>query len=207
MSTRSYTQTAKVDLDLWPRDPKSIGFLLSSWRMCMWSLKVIGQKLCSRYRAHKVLYTECQSWPCQSWPWPLTPWPKINRVSPLIMANVHVKFESDWAKTVVAIVPTRFYIQSAKVDLAKVDLDLWPRDPKSIGFLLSSWQMCMWSLKVIGQKTVVAIVPTRFYIQSAKVDLAKVDLDLWPRDPKSIGFLLSSWGMCMWSLKLIGQKL
>ena len=45
-------------------------------------------------------------------------------VPPLIMANVHVKFESDWAKTVVAIVPTRFYIQSADVDLAKVDLDL-----------------------------------------------------------------------------------
>ena len=40
------------------------------------------------------------------------------------MANVHVKFESDWAKTAVAIVSTRFYIQRAKVDLAKVDLDL-----------------------------------------------------------------------------------
>ena len=33
------------------------------------------------------------------------------------MANVHVKFESDWAKTVVAIVPTSFYVQSAKVTL------------------------------------------------------------------------------------------
>ena len=147
MSTRSYTQSAKVDLDLRPRDPKSIGFLLLSWWICMWSLKVIGQKLksllcrqglihrvpkwtltfdpvtqnqkgssshhgkcaCyvwkwlgkndSRYFVHKVLYIECQSWP-----WPLTPWPKINRVPPLIMVNVHVKFESDWAKTVVAIV-------------------------------------------------------------------------------------------------------
>ena len=85
-------------------------------------------KNCSRYCVHKVLYTECQSWPshhpqltcevwkwlskncsryrahkvlyieCQSWPWPLTPWPKINRVPPLIMVNVHMKFESDWAK-------------------------------------------------------------------------------------------------------------
>ena len=83
----------------------------------------------------------------QSWPWSMTPWPKINRVPPLIMVNVHVKFESDWAKTEVGIVSTRSYTQSAKVDL-----DLWPRDPKSIGFLLSSWWMCMWSLKVIGQK-------------------------------------------------------
>ena len=31
------SQGAKVDLDIWPRDPKAIGFLLSSLRMCMWS--------------------------------------------------------------------------------------------------------------------------------------------------------------------------
>ena len=46
------------------------------------------------------------------------------------MVNVHVKFESDWAKTVVAIVSTRCYTQSAKVDPHLHDL---------------------WSLKVIGQ--------------------------------------------------------
>ena len=50
----------------------------------------------------KVLYIECQSWP-----WPLNPWPKINRVPPLIIHNLHVKFESDWTNTVVAIVSTR----------------------------------------------------------------------------------------------------
>ena len=98
-------------------------------------------KNCSRYRAHKVLHTECQSWP-----WPLTPWPKINRVPPFIIHNLHVKFESDWSKTVVAIVPTRPCTQSAKVDL-----DLWPGDPKLIGFLLSSSTTYMWNLKVIRQ--------------------------------------------------------
>ena len=139
--TRSFTSSAKVDLELWPRNPKSIGFLPSSSTTYMWSLRVIGQN-CSRYCVHNVLYTECQSWP-----WPLTPWPKINRVPPLIIHNLQVKFESDWAKTVVAIVSTRFYLQSAKVDL-----DLWPRDPKSIGFLLSSSTTYKWSLKVIGQK-------------------------------------------------------
>ena len=41
-----------------------------------------------------------------------------------------MKFEIDWAKTVVCILPTRHYTQSAKVDL-----DLWPRDQKSKGFL------------------------------------------------------------------------
>ena len=133
----------------------------------------------------------------QSWPWHLTPWPIINRVPPLIMVNVHVKFESDWAKTVVAIVSTRFYVQNAKVDL-----DLWPPWPK----INRVPPLIMTNVHVKFEsdwaKTVVAIMPTRFYIQSAKVDL-----DLWPRDPKSIGFLLSSWQMCMWSLKVIGQKL
>ena len=80
-------------------------------------------KNCSCYRVHKVLYTECQSWP-----WPLTPGPKINRVPPLIIHNWHVKFESDWTEYVVVMVPTRSYSQSAKFDL-----DLWLCDPKSIG--------------------------------------------------------------------------
>ena len=73
--------------------------------------------------------------------------PRSLWVPPLIIHNLHVKFESDWAKTAVCIVSTRSYTQSAKVDL-----DLWPRDPKSIGFLLSSSTTYMWSLKVIGQK-------------------------------------------------------
>ena len=119
--TRSYTQSAKGDLDIWPHDPKLIGFLLS-WLTCeVWKRLDSNSSL---YRVHMVLYTECQSWP-----WPLTLRPKINRVPPLIVHNLHVKFESDWTKTVVCILPTRSYIQSAKVDL-----DLWPRDPKSIGF-------------------------------------------------------------------------
>ena len=50
------SQGAKVDFEIWPSDPKSIGW---------------------------------------------TP--------PLIMNNLHVKFESDRAKTVVCIVPTRSY--------------------------------------------------------------------------------------------------
>ena len=61
----------------------------------------------------------------QSWFWPLTPWPTINRVPPLIMNNLHAKFESDQAKIVVSIMPIRCYRERAKVDL-----DLWFRDPK-----------------------------------------------------------------------------
>ena len=140
VSTRYYTQSAKVDFDLWPYDPKSIGFLLSSSTTYMWSLKVIGQKLKSLLCPQGLIHT------VPSWPWTLTQCPKINRVTPLIIHNLQVKFESDLVKTVVTIVSTRSYTQSAKIDL-----DLWPCDPKSIGFLLSSSTTYMWSFKVIGQ--------------------------------------------------------
>ena len=50
--------------------------------------------------------------------WPLTPQYKINRVPPLIIQSLHVKFESDCAKKCsIRIVPIRFYIQSAKMTL------------------------------------------------------------------------------------------
>ena len=77
---------------------------------------------------------------------------KINRVPLLIINNFHVKFESDRTKTAVCIVPTMFYTQSTNIDLA-----LWPRDAKSIGFLLSSSTTYMWRLIV----TVICILPTR----------------------------------------------
>ena len=42
----------------------------------------------------------------------------MNRVSPLVINNLHMKFESDQANaTVVSIMPTRFLRQSAKVVL------------------------------------------------------------------------------------------
>ena len=90
-----------------------------------------------------------------------------------LLHRLHVKSESDWAKTVFCIVSTRSYTQSAKIDL-----HIWPRDPKSIGFLLASSTTYMWSLEVIRQK-LVCILPTRSYLQSAKVYLG-----LWPPWPK-----------------------
>ena len=104
--------------------------------------------------------------------------PRSLWVPPLIIHNLHVKFESYWAKTAVCIVSTRSYTQSAKVDL-----DLWPRDPKSIGFPPFIINNLHVKFKSDWAKTAVCIVSTRSYTQSAKVDL-----DLWPRDPKSIGF-------------------
>ena len=121
-------------------------------------------------------------------------WPQINRVPPLIIHNLHVKFESDWAKSVAFIVSTRSYTQSAKVDL-----DLLPKINRVPPLIINNLYVKFESDWAI---TVVCILSTRSYSQSAKVDL-----DLWPCDPKSIGFLLSSSTTYMWSMKVIGQKL
>ena len=126
----------------WPCQQKSIGFFLSSSKFACKVWKCFG-KNCSLYCAHKVSYTECQSWS-----WPLIPQPKINRGPPLIIHNLHSKLEGDWPKTVAFIVPIRFYTQSAKFES---DLDLWPHVPKSKEYLLSSSTTYMWSFKVIGQ--------------------------------------------------------
>ena len=110
---------------------------------------------------------------CQNWPWSLIPWPQINRVPPLIILNLHVKFKRDWTITAVFIVSTKLCKQSAKVDL-----DIWPHDPKSIGFLISLSTTCMWSLKVIGQKLQPVSCPQSFIHRVPKVTLTF--------DPKSI---------------------
>ena len=110
----------------------------------------------------------------------MTPWLRIKRVwtvSPLIIHNLHVKFESDWAKTIVCILSTRSYTQSAKVEL-----DLWPPWPninRVPPLIIHSLHVKFWKFESDWAKTVVAIVPTRSYTQSAKVDL-----DLWPPSPK-----------------------
>ena len=78
MPTRFHTQSAKDDINLWPRDSKSIRFPLSSSTIYIWSLKTIG----------------LQSVSCpQSFIY------KIDRVPPLIIHSIHMKFESDWSKT------------------------------------------------------------------------------------------------------------
>ena len=55
-----------------------------------------SDKNCSLYHGHMVNQAEYQRWP-----WSLSPGLKINRVPPLFVFNLHVKFESVWSKTVV----------------------------------------------------------------------------------------------------------
>ena len=57
---------------------------------------------------------------CQSWP--LNPWPTFHRI-PLIINDLCVKFESDYAKNVLYIMSTRFPKQSTFVSLY-----FWPTE-------------------------------------------------------------------------------
>ena len=99
----------------------------------------------------------------------LTQWPKINRFPPLIINSLHVKFKCAWAKTVVCIVLTRFHRQRAKLDP-----DLLPSDPKSIGFLLFKISSIayIWKLEVIGQNFKSVLCP-----QGVK---DKTECQIWP---------------------------
>ena len=69
----------------------------------------------------------------QSWPWPMTK--NLKGVSPHHPQSTCEVWK--WLdKTVVRILPTR------SIHSAEVDLNLWPCDPKSKGFRLSSSKPC-----------------------------------------------------------------
>ena len=135
--TRFRRQSAKVDLNLWPHDVKSIGFLLSSSATYIWSLKVIWLQLWVCILPTRGFTSSTK----------VDLWPKINRCPHLNTNNLCLKSASDQAKIVACIVPTR----SAKLYLRPFDL-------KTIGFLLSSSTTYTWSVWT-------KVVPTRFYTQ------------------------------------------
>ena len=112
--------------------------------------------------AQKVLCIECQSWP-------LTTQPKINRVTPLIN-NWRVVWKW-WGKNVVFILPTRFHSLSVKVDL-------WPRNPKSIGFLLIINNIYV-NFESDWAKTVVCIMSRRWRTMDGRMHLPNHTQTAW----------------------------
>ena len=120
---------------------------------------------------------------------------QIVGIPPLVFHNLHVKSESDWAKTIVCIVSTMYYTQCQSWPWPMTP---WPkinRVPPLIIHNLHVKSESDWA------KTIVCIVSTRSYTQSAKDDL-----DLRPHDPKSIGFLHSSSTTYMEVWKWLGYK-
>ena len=100
-----FTQTAKVDICLWPFNKKWIGFILSKSTTSMWSWKLIGQKL----QSVLCIFGFIQRVP--SLTWTLNPGPKINRVPTLIIYNLH-EVRKWLDKTAVCTKPMMFYTVS-----------------------------------------------------------------------------------------------
>ena len=86
-----------------------------------------AHKRFSLHRVHKLISIYVN---CDLDLWPLTF--KINRVHPLMMANMYAKFDGEAHNGLVSIYLVHKLI-SIYIDC---DLDLWP--PKLIGFILSS---------------------------------------------------------------------
>ena len=67
---------------------------------------------------------------------------------------------------------------------------------KSIGRILDSWWVSVWSFMIIGWLQSQLSSGNHFQITM------RHDLDLWT--PKSIGHILDSWGASVWSFMIIG---
>ena len=76
------------------------------------------------------------------WPWPLDL--IIYRAHPCLMGNLHVKFHDDRCKGKAVMRRKPFSVIYA--------LWPWPLTSKSIGHILASWGVCMWSFMMIGVK-------------------------------------------------------
>ena len=92
-----YKFTVTLTFELWP--PKSIVFILLPWL-------TVRKILTLKYTTVQSLScSQCYFHICQLWPLPLTS--KINRVHPLVIVNMSVKFDEDVHNSLVFIVFTR----------------------------------------------------------------------------------------------------
>ena len=78
------------------------------------------------------------------WPWPLDL--KIYRAHPCLMGSLHVKFHDDRCKGKAVMCRKPFSVIYA------VTLTFDLLTSKSIGHILASWGVCMWSFMMIGVK-------------------------------------------------------
>ena len=104
----------------WPLTLKSIGHILASWRVCMWSFMMIGVKekqLCAAGN-HFQLFLHCD---LDLWPFDL----KIYRAHPWLMGCLHVKFHNDRCKKKVVMCRKPFSVIYA---LWPWPLTFWPQN-------------------------------------------------------------------------------
>ena len=125
------------------------------------------------------------------WPFDL----KIYRAHPWLMGSLHVKFHDDGCKKKVVMCRKPFSVIYA---LWPWPLTFWPQNLKgtSLPHGESAREVSWWSVKresIYAPETIFS-------------NLCIVTLTFDLLTSKSIGHILDSWGVCMWSFMMIGVK-
>ena len=118
---------------------KSIGHILDSWWVSVWSFMIIGwlqSQLSSGNHFQITMRHDLDLWPFD---------PKINRAHPWLMGSKCMKFHDHRWITESVIVRKPFSNNHAPWPWP---LTFWP--PKSIGHILDSWWVSVWSFMIIG---------------------------------------------------------
>ena len=162
--------------------PKSIGHILDSWGASVWSFMIIGglhSQLWSGNHFQTSIIHDLDLWPFD---------PKINRAHPWLMGSKCMKFHDHRLITESVIVRKPFSNNHAPWP--------WPLTSKSIGRILDSWWVSVWSFMIIGWLQSQLSSGNHFQITMHH------DLDLLTS--KSIGRILDSWWVSVWSFMIIG---
>ena len=143
---------------------KSIGRILDSWWVSVWSFMIIGwlqSQLSSGNHFQITMRHDLDLWPFDL---------KINRAHPWLMVSKCMKFHDHRLITESVIVRKPFSNNHAPWP--------WPLTSKSIGRILDSWWVSVWSFMIIGWLQSQLSSGNHFQITM------RHDLDLWPFDPK-----------------------
>ena len=156
-----------LTFDLWTS--KSIGHILDSWWVSVWSFMIIGwlqSQLSSGNHFQITMRHDLDLWPFDL---------KINRAHPWLMVSKRMKFYDHWLITESVIVRKPFSNNHVPWP--------WPLTfdlltSKSIGHILDSWWVSVWSFMIIGWLQSQLSSGNHFQITM------RHDLDLWPFDLK-----------------------
>ena len=143
---------------------KSIGRILDSWWVSVWSFMIIGWLQSQLSPGNHFQITMRHD--LDLWPFDL----KINRAHPWLMGSKCMKFHDHWLITESVIVRKPFSNNHAPWP--------WPLTSKSIGRILDSWWVSVWSFMIIGWLQSQLSSGNHFQITM------RHDLDLWPFDLK-----------------------
>ena len=143
---------------------KSIGHILDSWWVSVWSFMIIGwlqSQLSSGNHFQITMRHDLDLWPFDL---------KINRAHPWLMVSKCMKFHDHRLIIESVIVRKPFSNNHAPWP--------WPLTLKSIGRILDSWWVSVWSFMFIGWLQ--SQLSSGNHFQTTM----RHDLDLWPFDPK-----------------------